>query len=109
MQYLAHIPMKTDIHPTYYSEAKVVCACGNTFTTGSTVEVIHTEICSKCHPFFTGTQKLVDSARRVDKFHKRVEKMAEKAKARKGRAVKRAKRTAEKAKKPTSKKIVVEK
>jgi large subunit ribosomal protein L31 len=66
--------MKTDIHPTYYPEAKVVCACGNTFTTGATVEEIHVELCSACHPFYTGKQKLVDASRRVEKFHERAAK-----------------------------------
>ena len=70
--------MKTDIHPTYYTAAKVICACGNTFTTGSTREEIHVEICSNCHPFYTGKQKLVDTAGRVEKFQKRL-KLAETA------------------------------
>ncbi len=82
--------MKTGIHPNYYPHAKVVCACGNAFVTGSTDEVIRTEICSKCHPFFTGTQKLLDTARRVDRFKTRMEKGVEAAKVRKGRKVKRA-------------------
>ena len=59
--------MKKDIHPKYY-EAAVKCACGNTFTVGSTLETISVEICSRCHPFYTGKQKLVDTARRVEKF-----------------------------------------
>lgn len=62
--------MKTDTHPTYYNEAKVVCACGNTFTTGSTKPEIHVEICSKCHPFFTGTAKYVDTEGRVERFQR---------------------------------------
>ncbi len=66
--------MKTDIHPTYYPKAKVTCACGQSFTTGSTVEEMHVEICSACHPFFTGKQKLMDSAGRVDRFRKRADK-----------------------------------
>lgn len=70
--------MKTDIHPTYYPDAKVVCACGNSFTTGSTVKEIHVEICSACHPFYTGKQKLVDTAGRVEKFQKRLEKVKQK-------------------------------
>ncbi|MBP6942545.1 MAG: 50S ribosomal protein L31 [Candidatus Buchananbacteria bacterium] len=65
--------MKKDLHPTYYPDATVTCACGNSFTVGSTVEAISVEICSSCHPFYTGKQKLLDTARRVDKFHKRVE------------------------------------
>ena len=88
--------MKQDIHPTYYPEAKVVCACGNTFTTGATLEVINTELCSKCHPFFTGTQKLIDTARRVDKFQKRVEKGVEVSKTRKGKKSKTAVRATKK-------------
>lgn len=63
--------MKKDIHPTYYADAKVVCACGNTFTTGSTKQELHVEICSACHPFYTGKQKLVDTAGRVEKFRVR--------------------------------------
>ncbi len=88
--------MKKDIHPTYYSDAKVICACGNTFITGATLPELHTELCSKCHPFFTGTQKLIDTARRVDKFQKRVEKGVEAARMRKGKKAKTAKRVAAK-------------
>lgn len=69
--------MKKDLHPTYYPEAKVICACGNTFTTGSTLEEIKTEICSACHPFYTGKQKLLDTARRVEKFAAKLESKAE--------------------------------
>lgn len=65
--------MKNDVHPTYYPKAKVSCACGQSFTVGSTVEEMHVEICSACHPFFTGKQKLMDSAGRVDRFRKRAE------------------------------------
>lgn len=60
--------MKKDIHPAYHSAAKVICACGNTFVTGSIQEEIKTELCSACHPFYTGKQKLIDTARRVEKF-----------------------------------------
>lgn len=63
--------MKKDIHPKYYPNAKVICACGKTFNVGSTQEEIHVEICSACHPFYTGKQKLLDSARRVEKFQKK--------------------------------------
>jgi large subunit ribosomal protein L31 len=62
--------MKKDIHPKYV-EAKVRCACGNEFTTGSTKEIIRVEICSKCHPFFTGKQKLMDTAGRVERFRRK--------------------------------------
>jgi large subunit ribosomal protein L31 len=62
--------MKEKIHPKYYN-AKVRCACGNEFEIGSTQKEIMVEICSKCHPFFTGKQKLVDTAGRVEKFYRR--------------------------------------
>ena len=63
--------MKADIHPNY-SDIKVVCSCGNEFTTRSTLgEDLHVEVCSACHPFFTGKQKIMDTAGRVDKFRKR--------------------------------------
>ena len=62
--------MKQDIHPDY-KVATVVCACGNTFQTMSTVEEVHTDICSVCHPFYTGKQRLVDTAGRVDRFKKK--------------------------------------
>lgn len=65
--------MKTNVHPEWYPEASVTCACGNSFTTGSTVAAIRVEICSKCHPLFTGTQKLVDTLGQVDRFVKKVE------------------------------------
>jgi large subunit ribosomal protein L31 len=65
--------MKKDIHPTYYPEAKVVCSCGNTWTTGSTQEEIQTDVCSKCHPFFTGEQRIVDSEGQVDRFYKKLQ------------------------------------
>lgn len=60
--------MKKDIHPQWYPNARVTCSCGHTFTTGSTREEIHVEICSACHPFFTGQMKYVDTAGRVEKF-----------------------------------------
>lgn len=63
--------MKEKIHPKYYDNAKVVCACGNTFVTGSTKPMLRVEICSKCHPFFTGEQRLMDAAGRVERFKKR--------------------------------------
>lgn len=63
--------VKPNIHPTYYHDAVVRCACGNTFITGSTKKEIRVEICSKCHPFFTGQQKIVDTGGRVERFRKR--------------------------------------
>ncbi len=68
--------MKSSIHPTYYSEAKVRCACGNKFTVGSTKPEISIEICNKCHPFFTGKEKLIDTAGKVEKFKARRAKAA---------------------------------
>jgi large subunit ribosomal protein L31 len=62
--------MKEGIHPEYQT-AVVTCACGNSFTTRSTMESIHVEICSRCHPFFTGRQKLVDTAGRVERFRRK--------------------------------------
>jgi large subunit ribosomal protein L31 len=66
--------MKTEIHPQYYKSATVRCACGNTFAVGATRAEIHVEICSKCHPFYTGEQKLIDTAGRVEKFTTRLAK-----------------------------------
>lgn len=60
--------MKADIHPKYYGDAKVTCACGNTFTTGSVKPEIYVDICAKCHPFFTGEMRFVDTLGRVEKF-----------------------------------------
>jgi len=63
--------MKDKIHPKYYTDAKVTCSCGNTFTTGSTKKTLRVELCSKCHPFFTGEQKMIDTAGRVERFRRR--------------------------------------
>jgi large subunit ribosomal protein L31 len=63
--------MKAETHPTYFSEAKVTCVCGNTFTVGSTQEKLSVEICSACHPFYTGNEKILDTAGRVEKFKQR--------------------------------------
>lgn len=60
--------MKQATHPTFYTDTKVVCLCGNTFTTGSTVQEIHVEVCSNCHPVYTGVKRFVDTLGRVDKF-----------------------------------------
>lgn len=65
--------MKTEIHPTYFPEAKVVCACGETWVTGSTVEDIRVDICSNCHPFYTGEQRIVDTEGQVERFYNRLE------------------------------------
>ncbi len=63
--------MKEKIHPTYYHDAQVTCSCGNTFITGSTKKVLRIELCSKCHPFYTGEQRIVDTAGRVERFKRR--------------------------------------
>ena len=63
--------MKKNVHPQYYSDCQVTCACGNTFTTGSTLSQIKVDICSACHPFFTGQMKYVDTMGRVEKFQAR--------------------------------------
>ena len=86
--------MKQGIHPTYFNDTKVTCACGNKFTTGSTLEKIDVEVCSKCLPFFTGQHKFVDIKGRIDKFK---EKQAQgvqykAAKAAKAKAKKEAKK-----------------
>jgi large subunit ribosomal protein L31 len=65
--------VKANIHPTWYADAVVVCACGNTWTTGSTVARISTDICSNCHPFYTGEQRIVDTEGQVDRFMKRLQ------------------------------------
>jgi large subunit ribosomal protein L31 len=64
--------MKKDIHPTYHAQAKVTCACGITFAIGSTKPEINVEICSNCHPFYTGNEKVIDTAGRVERFKARV-------------------------------------
>lgn len=63
--------MQKEIHPKYYPQAEVTCSCGNKFTVGSTMPKLSVEICSACHPFYTGEERLVDTAGRVKKFQKR--------------------------------------
>lgn len=63
--------MKPKIHPAFIEEAQVICACGNTFKVGSTKKVLKVDVCSKCHPFYTGQQRLLDTTGRVDRFRKR--------------------------------------
>lgn len=91
--------MKSNIHPKYYPDCKVTCVCGNTFLTGSTEPEIKVELCSACHPFYTGKQKLVDTARRVEKFVAKTAAKETAAQGKKGRKVKRAARAEAKAKK----------
>lgn len=75
--------MKTDIHPKYYPRASVRCACGNSFFVGSTKEFIETEICAKCHPFYTKKEKVLDTLGRVQKFKDRLAKKSDKPKIKK--------------------------
>jgi large subunit ribosomal protein L31 len=63
--------MKEKIHPKYFTDATVVCSCGNKFTTGSTKKELKVEVCSNCHPFFTGERRMMDTAGRVERFNKR--------------------------------------
>lgn len=72
--------MKKDIHPKYHKDAVITCACGNEIETSSTVKEAEVEICSECHPFFTGVEKVVDTAGRVEKFKARQKKAEEKSK-----------------------------
>jgi large subunit ribosomal protein L31 len=66
--------MREKIHPKWYPEARVTCSCGNTWTTGATVPEIRTDVCSNCHPFYTGEQRIVDTEGQVDRFYKRLER-----------------------------------
>ena len=95
--------MKDEIHPTYYPDAKIVCACGNVVTAGSTVKEIHVELCSHCHPFYTGKQKLIDTARRVEKYEAKSAAKATKKDVL-GKKAKAVKRAAQKAAKKAQKK-----
>jgi len=85
--------MKQGIHPKYYPEAVVTCSCGNTWTTGSTIPEIRTDICSQCHPFYTGEQRIVDTAGQVERFMTRLKKYGtheEEKESRKAQAKKKA-------------------
>ena len=88
--------MKKEIHPEFHENCVVTCACGNTFTTGSVLKEIRIELCNKCHPFYTGKQKFVDTARRVEKFQERADKKTAASAARKGKKVKKAATAAKK-------------
>jgi len=70
--------MKEDIHPEFYPEAKVICACGNSWTVGSTQPEIRTDVCSECHPFYTGEQRMIDSGGQVERFLKKLERRKKK-------------------------------
>ena len=95
--------MKAEIHPTYYPDAKIICACGNVITAGSTVAEIHVDLCSRCHPFYTGKQKLIDTARRVEKFQEKSAAKATKTSVL-GKKAKTVKRAAQKVAKQAQKK-----
>jgi large subunit ribosomal protein L31 len=88
--------MKKDIHPKYNDKVKVTCACGFVMETGSTESEIKTELCSNCHPFYTGKQKLVDTANRVGKFKAKLEK---KDTSKKSKTIKRAEKSQKKSEK----------
>jgi large subunit ribosomal protein L31 len=81
--------MKDDIHPKYHPKATITCACGVAFVVGSTAPAVHVELCSACHPFYTGKQKMMDTARRVDRFQRRAELTTTTAASRVGRRVKK--------------------
>jgi len=87
--------LKPKIHPKYYPEARVICSCGNTFTTGATVPEIRTDVCSSCHPFFTGEQRIVDTAGQVERFMRRLEQRADEPTSRKRRRSARRKKIIE--------------
>ena len=93
--------MKAKIHPKYYKKATITCSCGNVFEVGSTVEKMEIEICSACHPFYTGKKKLIDSAGQVDRFKKKLEmaKKFEEEKKAKAAAKKKSSKPKKKAKK----------
>lgn len=93
--------MKKDIHPNYHVDAKIVCACGKIYEVGSTMKEILVELCANCHPFYTGKQKILDTARRVEKFTTRSSQKAEKVT---GKKVKKEKREKQKAEKESAKK-----
>lgn len=90
--------MKKDIHPTYTHSAQVICStCGNQFVSGSTIEELRVEVCSNCHPFYTGKQNIVDTAGRVDRFKKRAQKASPTEKPIRSRRVKRQTKEAKRA------------
>ena len=89
--------MKKDIHPEYFENAKITCACGSVYEVGSTLKEISVELCANCHPFYTGKQKIIDTARRVEKFEARAAKKTEGTTGKKAKRVKRAAQKKEKA------------
>ena len=95
--------MRKDIHPVYHKDAKIICACGQVFEVGSTVKEVKVELCSNCHPFYTGKQRFVDTQGRVDRFKKMTEKVAEVKLARASHKSKDEKKSAKVAKKTGTK------
>lgn len=100
--------MKKGIHPEYHEDATIVCACGHKATIGSTVKELRVELCSACHPFYTGKQNLVDTARRVEKFGARAGKQESVSATQGNKKAKLAKRTAQKAEKKAKKAVASE-
>ncbi len=100
--------MKKAIHPEYHEDATIVCACGHKSTVGSTVKELRVELCSACHPFYTGKQNMVDTARRIEKFAQRTDKHEAKASTQGSKKTKLAKRTAQKAEKKAKKAVASE-
>lgn len=96
--------MKKDIHPKYHENINIKCACGATFKAGSTMPELNVEICSNCHPFYTGKQKLIDTAGMVDKFKARAAKQLTVSSLRKGKKAKKAKAQGKKEEKSIAKK-----
>ncbi len=84
--------MKAAIHPEYFENTTITCGCGAKYTVGSTKENLHVELCAVCHPFYTGKQSLIDTARRVEKFQEKVSKQTGAAAGKPGKAVKKARR-----------------
>lgn len=100
--YFVLIIMKAQIHPKWFPEAKVTCACGSEFTTGATVPEIHVEVCSACHPFYTGQMKFVDTAGRVDAFKAKMAGAVKHISKTEKRRLKQEKRLQEEAARPES-------
>jgi large subunit ribosomal protein L31 len=96
------LTMKAKIHPTWFPDAKVICACGNTFTAGATVPEIHVEVCGSCHPFYTGTMKFVDTAGRVDAFKAKMKGAVKHVSKTEKRKAKKLKKREEEAARPES-------
>jgi large subunit ribosomal protein L31 len=100
--------MKKGTHPEYYEDATIVCACGHKATVGSTIKELRVELCSACHPFYTGKQNMVDTARRIEKFAQRTGKQEGAAAKQGNKKAKTAKRAAQKAVKKTKKAVASE-